>query len=696
MGTMARMRNLAPWFIISVGGIFVLFMVFSDSNIARIIKSPSQNVGYINDEPISYREFSKIVETARSNQVKRTGKDIDESQMDAFRDQVWNALVMQKLIQQKIKEYGITVNDEEIRDALLGPNPPAMIKKYFVDSLGHFDRQKYLQAIENPKNRQAVIQTEDMVRQQKYQQKLEDIVNASVVVGEEEVKQKFIDDNIKMYGDYVFVNMVTIPDSTIKITDSDLKKYYEDHLDNYKVEAQRQLKYVLFRNQASKEDSLAIFKNLLAIAQKAKSDTSAFKTYVNIYSDEPFKVDTVTINQIPEPIAGDILKAKAGDLIGPKLTFQGYVLYKVDNKFRGKDEFVRASHILISSNKGDAAAKKEAENIYKQLLKGADFAKLAKEKSADKGSAVRGGDLGWFGKGQMVKPFEKAAFSGRVGKILRPVKTRYGYHIIKVTGKTKYKFVVEKIVNKIEPSGTTTDKIYNDAGDFSYLAKKNDFVKEANLVHYKISETPPFKINSSTIPGLGANKALIHFAFDNSVGDVSDVFKVPAGYVVAIVSNEIKAGFKPFEKVKKSIEYWVKREKKREGAYEIAKQIRAKIGNNSDLMIAKKVYPQAIISKAQNFTHGKAIPGIGMEPKLTEYALTAKLNTLSDAIKGNRGGYLFRVTDRTKFDSTSYSIQFNTIRDELLQAKRARMYSQWLEKVKENSDIVDNRYKFYR
>ncbi len=697
MGTMARMRNLAPWFIITVGGLFVLFMVFGNSQTVKSMFNSSRNVvGYINDEPVTYQEFSKIVENARKNQVQQTGKDIDESQMDAFRDQVWDALVMQKLIQGKIKEYGIIVTDQEIKDALLGPNPPAIIKRYFIDSLGNFDRQKYLQALQNPKNREAVIQTEDLVRQQKYQEKLEDIVNNSVVVGEGEIKQKFIDDNIKMYADYVFVNEVTIPDSVIKITDDDLKKYYEDHLETYKVDPQRQLKYVLFPNKASKDDSVAILKNLLAVKEKVLNDTSTFKTYVDIYSDQPFKVDTVAITQIPEQVADDILKAKPGDIIGPKLTFQGYVLYKLDGKFRGKDEYVRASHILIDANLGNEKAKKKAYEIYKKLLKGADFAKLAKEVSADKGSAVKGGDLGWFGKGQMVKPFEDAAFRGRVGKILKPVQTRYGYHIIKVTGKTRTKFIVEKIVNKIEPSGTTTDKIYNDASDFSYLAKKGDFEKEAKLMHYKISETPPFKENAAAIPGLGANKSLIHFAFNNDVGEISDVFKVPAGYVVAMISKKIKAGFKPLEKVKRNVEYWVKREKKAEKAYEIAKEIRAKIGNGSDLMIAKQVYSKAIVSKAQNFTHGKAIPGIGIEPKLTEYALTAPLNKISPAIKGNRGGYIFRVTDRTKFDSTSYSIQHNTIRDNLLQAKRAKMYADWLKAVKEHANIVDERYKFYR
>ncbi|WP_219834952.1 peptidylprolyl isomerase [Paenibacillus sp. R14(2021)] len=93
----------------------------------------------------------------------------------------------------------------------------------------------------------------------------------------------------------------------------------------------------------------------------------------------------------------------------------------------GQPEQVRASHILVST-------KVEADDIMKQLKAGADFAKLAKERSIDVGSKNAGGDLGFFGKGEMVPEFEKAAFSLKVGELSEPIKTEYGYHIIKVTG----------------------------------------------------------------------------------------------------------------------------------------------------------------------------------------------------------------------------------------------------------------------
>ncbi len=95
----------------------------------------------------------------------------------------------------------------------------------------------------------------------------------------------------------------------------------------------------------------------------------------------------------------------------------------------------RASHILIAVNneKTDADAKKEADEIYKQLQADpSKFAQLAKSKSADPGSARQGGDLGFFQKGMMVPEFENAVFSGKKGDLVAPVKTQFGYHIIKI------------------------------------------------------------------------------------------------------------------------------------------------------------------------------------------------------------------------------------------------------------------------
>ncbi len=695
MAMMAKMRSLAPWFIITVGGVFVLFMVVSDSRVMDIIGVSQNDVGSVNDKKITYQEFSTFLDQARTNQVERTGQELDETQMSAFRDQIWDAIVSQNLIEQKIKEFGITVSDEEVREAILGPNPPQIITQYFIDSTGTFNREAYEAAIFNPQNKDAMLQAEDAVRQQKYQEKLQSMLGASVFVSDEEIKNNYIEQNSKMSADYALFEANTIPDSLVPISDDELQDYYEENKDDFKVDQQRKIKYVLFRKKASSSDTTEIKNSLIAIADKLESDTSSFKTYVEIYSEQPYSRDTVSLSALPEAAEELFVAANKGDILQPVLTFEGYVLYRLVNKFNSDETFVRASHILIKNGDNPEEAKTRADEIYNELMAGADFAELAKEKSED-GSAPKGGDLGWFGKGQMVKEFEDAAFNGRVNEIQKPVKSQFGYHIIKVTGKSSDKFVVEKIVNKIIPSGSTTDRLYNNAGDLVYLAKKNDFVSEAELLKYQVVESPPFKKDAAAIPGLGSNTALVKFAFENSIGDVSDVFNVPTGYVAAMISENIPEGFKPFEEVEAQLKTRLLREKKLERSLEYAREAYPKVIESGSLEAAKQIYEVAKTGKVEDFNLTGSLTGIGRDLAFTGKALDAKLNEFIEPFKGTRGSFIIKVTNRVPFDSTAFSIQKNTLRDNLLQQKISRTFTEWLAKIKEEADIVDNRYLFYR
>ncbi len=695
MGMMARMRHLAPWFIIAVGGLFVLFMVLSDSKVSNLVRRQSNDVGEINGKKVTYQEFSNLVEQYRANQVQRTGKDIPESQLDAFRDQVWENLVSQSLVKNKINEYGITVTDQEIINVIEGPNPPQIIRQSFIDSTGKFNRAAYDQAIHDPNNKKAMLQVEDAVRDQLTQQKLVSLLNASIIVSDEEVKRNFMEQNIRMDADYALVDAVTMPKDAISYTDEDLKEYYNKHQDEFKIDAQRKLKYVLFENVASHGDTTGIKKTLEGVVKKLKTDTSSFKTYVKMYSDKSYSIDTLAPNLLPKNVVALFNKAKDGSIIGPVLTKQGYIVYKLDKKIKTKDTMVRASHILIRTGKDEKAAKAKIDSLYNALLNGADFEEVAKKFSED-GSASRGGDLGWFGKGQMVKEFEKASFSGKVGAIQKPIKTRFGYHIIKVTGKSNDKFIFEKIVNAITPSATTLDRVNENAKDFSYLANKNDFDSEAKLMKYDVKETPLFTEKNNVIPGVGANKALLHFAFDGDLNDISSAFKVRNGYIVAQIIEIKKAGIKPFEEVKKIVERKVALEMKMEKAKKISMNIKNKLGEDGDLSKATEIYPKARVSKAKNFNAANPIPGIGREPAFVQAALTAELNKITDPVKASRGYFLLKVTRRTKFDSTMFSIQKKSLRENILNKKRNRVFADWVKGLKDQAEIVDNRYKFYR
>lgn len=694
MGMMARMRSLAPWFILTVGGLFILFMVLSDSRVLDFTRTQSQNVGSVDGEDISYQDYSNTVERLRKQQ-EQAGQQISEEQMDYFRDQVWDMMVTQKLLDKKIKEFGIVVTDDEVRDAIMGPNPPADIRQQFTDSTGTFNRQAFESAMRDPRNKEILITIEERERQRLTQQKLQNILFASVTATENEAYDNFIRQNIKMKAKYIAIDPNTIPDSDVKVSDEDLKKYYDEHAEDYKIENQRRIKYVLFNRQPSQSDSLIVKKNLEAIVAKLKADTASFKSYVQSYSEQPYKRDTVAMTTLPAEARDVLMKANKGDIVGPVKTYEGYVVYKLVDKVASKNEMVRASHILVRSTGNDASDKQKIDEIYNELIKGANFEQVARTKSQD-GSASQGGDLGWFGKGQMVKPFEDACYSGKIGQIQKPIKTQFGYHIIKVTGRSNQSFVIEKIVNKVTISATTSDKIFQDASDFAYVAKENGFESEAKALKYSVIETPPFNEEAAAIAGLGINKALVKWAFESSIGEVSDVFRFPAGYAVAMVSEVIKPGMKSFDEVKESIRSNVLRMKKLEKAVEIAKNIKSKIGDNGDPQIATSVWASVKIDTTGEFNSSGSIPKLGREYAFAEVALKADLNKWTSPVKGTNYAYLINVTYRTKYDPQLFAFQKEAIKKELINNKRNIYLGQWVEQLKKEAKIVDERYKFYR
>jgi len=693
MAMMARMRSLAPAFIISVGVLFVLFMVISDSNVMEALGGRTNNVGSVNGSEITYQEFQAAMDQQRELR-KQSGQEIDEGMIEQFRDQVWDYVVTQRLIEEQVNKLKIEVSDEEIKDIILGEDPPAFLKQSFIDSAGNFNRELYENALFDPRNAQALVGAEESVRQYRLNEKLQSMILASANVTEDEVLRKFKDQNVYINdAEYVLVSTALIPDSTVQVTDDDIRRYYEDNIESYKVKEQRKVDFVLFDNQPSRKDSDLVFNDLQYIKSNfEKEDTADFQYYVDIYSTVPYSKDTLALSAFSSNAADSIVNAKVGDVIGPVLAQDGAVLYHLLGVIKNDEEFARASHILINQSSEDSNLV-EANRIYDELIAGADFEQMAISESGDPGSGARGGDLGWFGKGAMVKEFENAVFNGKIGEVQKPVKSSFGYHIIKVTDRSNKKFIVEKIVNPIKQSATTKDERFNSARDFAFLADKNGFDKEADLVGYKIQQSGLFSADANSIPGIGINKRLVEFAFDNSLNSVSEVYKVQQGFIVSKISEINKGGIKPFEEVKDQIKPSAARENKFEKVKILAEDVRTKV--KDDLKTVKQVDDRLSVKNTGRFNVESSIPGIGKNYAFIETAFHLEPGVISEPVKGTTGYYLLKVISVSPFDSSAYSLQSSTLRNNILQEKRQYIIAQWLNDLKAKADIVDNRYLFY-
>jgi parvulin-like peptidyl-prolyl isomerase len=699
MAIMTKMRDNMPAILIGLVVVFVITIIFDWGMGYLGLDTGRQNpvIGEINGREITYFEFNQLVERARENQKAQSGQDIEDDQFETFRQQVWDAYVTQILIEQQIDKWGIKVTDDEIRGIILGEEPPEFLKRNFIDSLGNFNRSVYEQALMDPRNREALVQAEDAVKQQQLQEKLQSFIQASIIIPENDIKRKFKEQNLSADAKFVLFDPNSIPDDQVKVTEEDLKNYYNKNLDLYKIEAQRKLKYVMFKEVATKSDSESVFKELKSIAEEAKRDTD-FASIVKIYSTKPYQERAFAHGSLPKEGEKILYSGKVDDVVGPAPTYDGYSVFKIVRDSSSQDEYVLASHILINFGIDTSLAFKKINELLSELRGGADFAKIAKDYSQDPVSAAQGGDLGWFGKGMMVPEFEKAAYSAKIGELVGPVKTNYGFHIIKVFDRSKRVVIAAEINNPVKVSAQTQEEIYNAATDYIYTIEKgSDFDKEAELMNYSVQETTPFNEKTEFVPGIGMHKAIVKFAFDNKLGAVSEVFRIQNGYVVVKVSEVINSGVKSFDEVKEGLKPTVLREKKTDMMKKKAEEMKKKIPSGESLDYLTSFDPSLVTTQTGSFNYGQFVGGgIGRDFNFNYSAFSLQPDQISQPIKGNRGYYLIQLTTKSNFDTTAYSVQKNILRNQIFQEKRSQLFNNWLSELKKNSKIEDYRYKYYR
>ncbi len=690
MPLMTRMRSIAPAFIIAIVVLFVLFMVIQDSKIMEIFGHRPNIIGTVNGKDITSQEFSQKVEEYRRQYKEQYKTDFDEENIDQLRDQMWEDYISRSITKQQIDKDNIIVTDKEINDQIFGANPPDFLKKQFIDSVGNFRRDVYESAIKDPKNKEIILQVKDILKEQLYNEKLQAVINSAALPSYGEIKRKFIDQNVKMTAEYALADISQYPDNSITVSNDDVKKYYEENPDKFSVDAQRKIKYVMFPVAASKSDSDNVRQSVQNYKDLSVNDTISFDSLSKAYSGLQVIKDSADLSTLPSELAKISGAISIGQVVGPFIAGGSYVIYRITKIDEMKDPVVKASHILIS---GDSTAEKEANRIFAEIKGGANFETAAKKYSKDPGSGSNGGDLGWFGKGRMVPEFEKAAFSGKIGEIQKPVKSQFGYHIIKVTAKSSVKYFFEKIQESLKPSASTRDMVYQTAADFQFMAEKEGFESGATHQKYQVLESSEFSKDASYIPNIGACRPLISFAFDNSINSIGKPAKVTSGYIVAKVTEEIKPGVKTFAAAEKEAKVLAIKQKRFEKAKQAIESIKTRVGE--DLAKVPQFSKEITFGTAPNFRTDGSIPNIGLDYNFSAQSSRAQLNKVIGPIKGTKGYYLIKVTQRDNFDENTFKVQYDQLRDNIGNQRKQGIYNQWLAKLKADAKITDRRYMFF-
>ncbi len=703
MPIMSKMRDNMPAILVGLAILFIAMIVFEwgmDITGRQGMQYQGNVVGKVNGEEITYQDFEKALQGAIDNYRSSTKQEPDDQITAQLRDQVWQELVNQILVKQAAKRLGIVVTDQEIVNWVThSPETlPDVIKRNFEDSTGQVD-MRILQAAlasNKPEVQQFWTSVQEYLKEQSLQQKLTSRLYSTVRIPEGELRLQFAQQNEKYDAGYVlFPPQTLFPGSGIQVTESEMRDYYSAHENNYRTQPTRSLKFVVFPIVPSADDSSEVKQEIDRVASLASGGTD-FLDLVKQYSDTPYDDKFENAEQIDPAIASYVLSAKAGQVVGPFLSPDGYHLVKLVAEQSGKNEFVHAAHILIHVIPGpdSTAAYKLADKIVKEARSGANFADLAKQYSQDPGSANRGGDLGWFGKGMMVKPFEQAAFSGNVGQVVGPVRTQFGLHIIKILGKDSREVKVADIRMGIRVSQQTKDDLKQHAEDFIYIAKQDGFDKAANTVNVGIRQTPPFA-KGQYIPGVGNNEEVVKWTFDGKLGDISNVTSIGQGYAVFMISQIKDAAVTPFAEVAPQIKNLLIRQKQFEQAQTYADQLKQKLSAGDSLSKLPQFDSRLHYAVTGPFGVGSYIPGVGTDYMFMAETAQLKVGQVSKAIEGSNGVYLIQLLNKTPFDTTAYKIQRMTMMQQLMQQEKSSIATEWLQHLKETASIVDNRSKIF-
>ncbi|UCD64492.1 MAG: peptidylprolyl isomerase [Candidatus Zixiibacteriota bacterium] len=344
----------------------------------------------------------------------------------------------------------------------------------------------------------------------------------------------------------------------------------------------------------------------------------------------------------------------------------------------------------------DSAA---AMAVYDSVLAGSDFGELAQIYSEDV-TAQSGGDLGWFGQGQMVRAFDSAAFSMEAGEVSPPVRTEFGWHIIKVhefrekageaAGAEKAREVhASHILFKVTPSTETADRWHSRLRDFRTSAAEAGFAEAARNFNLELITTKPFS-QGGPVDRLGFDPDATQFAFESEVNEISRVLENRTSVLVVQLTEKLPAGLAAYDEVQDRVKRDYESSLIKGLCRDTANVIYAEIQQGTDIKEAAQRHGGKYETPPE-FTRNTTIRGLGsaVEPVGAAFALRQP-GDISVPVEYSRGSVILQLIERTAADTAQFAAQRDSLYSAVLADKQRELYGLWFDNLVENSDIISN------
>lgn len=377
-------------------------------------------------------------------------------------------------------------------------------------------------------------------------------------------------------------------------------------------------------------------------------------------------------------------------------------LYKAESARYERGERVKLE-IAVWTRQPSAAdnefAHEQIKDVKRQLDMGADFAELAESYSMD-GTAATGGDLGWFGPGAMVKPFEDAAFALKTGEISQPVQTQFGWHIIRAeeqreseTNKDQREIRARHILIRPDVSQATVDSLYAAASDFALAVRQEDMPLNDSTVSAAGGRfyAPGAVQRQESIPLVGTAPDLKAWAFTAKPGSISEVIDDGGKFLVARLVDRRSRGIAEFDEVKSLVSTRYYAVKARELAKVQADSLhREALAGAVPKTLAEA--PNVTLTTTGLFTRNTNIANVGKSPLFmgTAFSMTEE-SPWSEPVPLESGWAVIHLLEKQVADTAQLAGARDSLSGVILRQKQTNVFTKWFTELYDNADIRDYR-----
>ena len=717
MATLQKIRNRGKILIFTVG--LAIFAFIAEEFVRSLSYTQTerhQRVGKIYGEKINVQEFNAQVEEY-TDVVKFTQgvNTLSDDQISMMRDQVWQTLVNDKLMEHECEKLGITVTDAEMQDIINNGRNPMLAQTPFRTAQGTFDvnalkqfLNQYSEVMTNPNLASEVKEQyqqmnnywkfiEKTIRRQtltnKYQSLLNGLMVSNPVAAQASFDARSNESEILMAA----LPFSSIKDDDVKVEDSDLKAKYEEMKEMFRADEEtRDIKYIDIKVTASAEDKANLQKEMEGYAQALLEGADPAKTVREAASQVPYSVLPVSAKSLPHDIAEKLDSLTIGAQVGPFVHDHDNTINIV--RLIGKATLPDSVEVRQIAAPGNdmAAMEKTADSIMTALAAGANFDTIAKkyDQPATK-TWITSSQYEGQAMDENNRKFLTTITSAAVGSNNKIVLDGQGIIIAQVTDRRNIipKYDVAVIKRAIDFSKDTYNKAFNDFSSFlAGNAKAEDIEANATQAGYNVQTRNNLRSTEHNVVNVRSTREALRWIFDEKtkVGDVSPLYECGDNdhLLVITLAGIHKKGYLAWddEQIRSFLTSEVMKDKKAAMLQEKMK------GAKSVADVAKIEGAVTDTIKHITFASSAFVSKIGSsEPILSGSVSKAKKGEFKPGIKGRSAVYAYQVLDQTKngakFDKKE--------EEQKLQQNIGRYLSNFTSELMQKADVNDKRYIFF-